>query len=116
MRRRLIVRSEAEADITYAAVRYESREPRWAWNLVSEIQAAIERALNNPEVFPCLRDDPPVRRVLTRRFSFGVFFIVRPDALVMFAVLNAARHDLVWSTACNRSSSPPNISRSRGLT
>jgi hypothetical protein len=37
-----------------------------------------------------------VRRALTRRFPYRVFFIVLPDAIVVFAVLHAARHDRIW--------------------
>ena len=96
MSRRLIVRPEAESDITDAAIWYESRASGLGLDLVSEIQASIARALNDPEGFPRLRDNPPVRRVLTRRFPYRVFFIVRPDALVVFAVLHAARHDRTW--------------------
>ena len=43
-----------------------------------------------------MRRNPLVRRVLTRRFPYRVFFIVRPDAIVVFAVVHAARHDRVW--------------------
>jgi toxin ParE1/3/4 len=96
MSRRLIVRPEAEADITDAAIWYESRESGLGLDLISKIQAAIERALNDPEIFPRLRENPPVRRVLARRFAYRVFYIVRPDALVVFAVLHTARHDRIW--------------------
>jgi toxin ParE1/3/4 len=96
MSRRLIVRAEAEADITNAAVWYESREPSLAIEFISEVRAAIRRALNDPQAFPCLRIEPDVRRVLTRRFPFRVFFILRTDALVVFAVIHAARHDRIW--------------------
>lgn len=37
-----------------------------------------------------------VRRVLTRRFPHRVFFIDLEDALVVFAVLHAAKHDRIW--------------------
>src|SRR5215831_14068077 len=96
MTRRLIVRPEAEADITDAAAWYESREPGLGLELVSEIKAAIDRALSDPEAFPCLRERPSVRRVLTRRFPYRVFIIVRRDTLVVFAVIHAARHDRIW--------------------
>jgi toxin ParE1/3/4 len=58
--------------------------------------SAIARALKNPESFTRVRRNPTVRRVLTRRFPYRVFFIVRPDAIVIFAVLHAARHDRAW--------------------
>jgi toxin ParE1/3/4 len=96
MNRRLIVRPEAEADITDGAVWYDSREPGLGLQLISEVQTAIARALKSPESFLRVRRNPPVRRVLTRRFPYRIFFIDRQDALVVFAVLHAARHDRVW--------------------
>lgn len=64
--------------------------------LISEVQSAIARAFKNPEAFTRVRLNPVVRRVLTRRFPYRIFFIVRLDAIVDFAVLHAARHDRVW--------------------
>ena len=65
-------------------------------DFLAEVRSSIERALNNPEAFPRFRDNPTVRRVLTRRFPYRFFFIVRPDAMVVFAVLHAARQDRTW--------------------
>lgn len=96
MNRRLIIRPEAEADLTDAAVWYDNREPGLGLELLSEVHSAIARALKNPESFTRVRRNPTIRRVLTRRFPYRVFFIVRPDAIVVFAVLHAARHDRVW--------------------
>src|SRR5689334_16968864 len=93
---RLIVRPEAEADISDAAMWYDSREPGFGLELVSEVQSAIARAMKNPESFTAVRRNPTVRRVLTRRFPYRVFFIDRHDALVVFAVLHASRHDRIW--------------------
>src|SRR5215204_3749182 len=95
MNRRLIVRPEAEADITDAAVWYDSRDLGLGLELISEVHSAIARTLRNPESFTRVRRNPTVRRVLTRRFPYRIFFIVRPDALVVFAVLHAARHERI---------------------
>lgn len=96
MSRRLIVRREAETDLTDAALWYDSREPGLGLDLTSEIHFAIARILKNPESFTRVRRNPEVRRVLTRRFPYRIFFVVRPDAIVVFAVLHAARHDRDW--------------------
>ena len=96
MNRHLIVRPEAEADITDAAVWYDSREPGLGLELLSDANSAIARALKNPESFTRVRRNPEVRRVLTQRFPYRVFYILRPDAIIVFAVLHAARHDRVW--------------------
>jgi toxin ParE1/3/4 len=97
MNRRLIVRPEAEADITDAALWYDSHDSGLGLELISEVHSAITRALMNPESFTCVRRNPTVRRVLTRRFPYRVFFIVRSDAMVVFAVLHAARHERIWN-------------------
>jgi plasmid stabilization system protein ParE len=96
MNRQLIIRPEAEADLTDAAVWYDSRELGLGSEFISELHSAIERALKHPESFTHVRRNPMVRRVLARRFPYRVFFIVRPDVIVVFAVLHAARHDRVW--------------------
>lgn len=96
MNRHLIVRPEAEADLIDAAVWYENRESGLGLELVAEVHAGIARALKNPESFTRVRRTPIVRRVLTRRFPYRIFFIVQPEALVVFAVLHAGRHDRVW--------------------
>ena len=97
MNRRLIVRPEAEADITNGAVWYESQESGLGLELISEVQSAIARVLKYPESFTRVRRNPTVRRVLTRRFPYRIFFIVQPDAIVVFAVLHAAQHDQNWT-------------------
>jgi plasmid stabilization system protein ParE len=96
MNRLLIVRPEAEADISDAAVWYDDRESGLGMDLISEVSSAISRALTNPESFRRVRRNPEVRRVLTRRFPYRIFYIVRSDAIVVFAILHAARHDRIW--------------------
>ena len=96
MNRRLIIRPEAETDLTNAALWYDNREVGLGIELISEVQSAIGRAIKNPESFPRVRLNPPIHRVLARRFPYRVFFIVRTDAIVVFAVVHAARHDRVW--------------------
>lgn len=96
MKRRLIVRGEAEADLTEAALWYDEREAGLGWDLTLEVRAAIRRAVENPPLHLLLRRKPEVRRVLAKRFPYRIFFIVRDDAIVVFAVLHAARHDRRW--------------------
>lgn len=94
--RRLIVRREAEEDIVDSALWYESQESDLGSEFISEIGVAIQRALNDPRAFSLLRATPEARRVLARRFPYRIFYIVRTNALVVFAVLHGARHDRRW--------------------
>jgi len=96
MSRRLIIRREAEADLTTAALWYENREAGLGSDFLNEVRAAIQRAADGPLSYLRLRERPHVRRILTRRFPYRIFYIVRPDAIVVFAILHAARHDYRW--------------------
>jgi plasmid stabilization system protein ParE len=93
---RLIIRPEAEEDILDATLWYESREEGVGLDLAGEIHAALERTLENPLASLLLREHPHVRRVLARRFPYRIFYVVRPDAIVVFAVLHAARDERHW--------------------
>jgi len=97
MRRRLIVRAEAEADILEAAQWYEERTTGLGWELTCEICSAIQRAVDRPLSQFRLRVSPDVRRILARRFPYRIFYIVRTDAVVVFAVIHAARSDRAWT-------------------
>ncbi len=94
--RRLIVRPEAEADINKAAIWYASRESELGLELLADIQRSIMLALHNPQAFLCIRKSPEVRRVLVKKFPYRIFYTLKSDLLVVFAVLHAARHDRVW--------------------
>jgi plasmid stabilization system protein ParE len=96
MTRKLNIRPEAEVDITRGALWYEGRETGLGTELLSEINAAIVRALVRPEAFLKVRSQPEVRRILVRRFPYRIFYINRDDRVVVFAVLHAARNEKQW--------------------
>ena len=98
MNHRLIIRPEAEVDMTNAAVWYEHRERGLGLALLSEIRAAIQRALLQPEAFTLVREQPAIHRILVRRFPYRIFYILSADAVVVFAILHAARHQELWRT------------------
>ncbi len=92
----LIIRPEAEVDIARAALWYDAREKGLGNELLSEIHSAIDRALLRPKAFLRLRSQPAVYRILVRRFPYRIFYISRHDAVVVVAVLHAARHERQW--------------------
>ena len=92
----LIVRLEAENDLTEAALWYEDHDDGLGLELTVEIRSAIQRAIQNPRAYPQLRRRPEVRRILSHRFPYRIFYIVREGAIIVFAVLHAARHDHHW--------------------
>jgi hypothetical protein len=89
--RHLIVRPEAEADITNAAIWYESRERGLGLEFLTDIQQAIIRAIHDPRAYLRLRKKPEVRRILAKRFPYRIFFILRPDV-----------HERIWRQRINQ--------------
>jgi hypothetical protein len=70
---RIIIRIEAEVDITDAAIWYHNQQPGLGHDFLAEVEAAIAKAAENPFHFPCLRRKPEVRRVLTELSLSRVF-------------------------------------------
>ena len=93
---RVIIRMEAEVDITDAAIWYHNEQPGLGQEFLGEIESVIAKAAENPFRFQCLRRKPEVRRALMDRFPYRVFFVRRPGSIVVFRVLHGARHDREW--------------------
>jgi plasmid stabilization system protein ParE len=93
---RLIIRREAEADIREAIQWYEEKQFGLGWQFAQEVGTAIGRALANPRAYRLMRHQPQVRRILTHRFPYRVFYLVRKDALVVFAVIHGKRRETSW--------------------
>jgi toxin ParE1/3/4 len=93
---RVIVRPLAVKDIASAARWYEAQRPGLGVDLTNEIIRAIRRAREAPDLFRVLRPRDGMRRVMTERFPYRVFFTVIDETLYVHAVLHGARHDRLW--------------------
>jgi toxin ParE1/3/4 len=93
---RLVIRPTAEADISDAALWYQKQEEGLGSDFLAAVDAAMKRALVNPRQFQCVRRRPDVRRVLTSRFPYRIFYILQRDAVVVIRVLHNARDDREW--------------------
>ena len=58
---------------------------------VDEAMTLISR---EPELFQKVHRS--LRRVLVRRFPYGIFYIVEPNAIAVLAVMHTARHPSKW--------------------
>jgi plasmid stabilization system protein ParE len=94
---RLLVRPEAESDIREIVRWYEDRHIGLGWQFVEDVGESIGRALRNPKAYRLMRREPHVRRILTRRFPYRIFYLLREDALVVFAVIHGKREETNWS-------------------
>ncbi len=91
---RLVVRSEAGSDVAEAYRWYEERRAGLGeefFKVVDDAFAVIERS---PETFPRIYKD--LRRVLTKRFPFAVFYVVSPEVISIVAILHQASDPERW--------------------
>jgi plasmid stabilization system protein ParE len=93
---RVVILASAEADVTDAAIWHQGQRSGLGEEFIAEVEAVIQSAAANPRQCPLFRRTPEVRRALTKRFPYRVFFIVRSDAVIVFRVLHGARHDREW--------------------
>lgn len=94
MSSQVIVRREALLDITAAHQYYEVRRPGLGDQFLLCVDAAIERARRSPEMYPVVHRN--VRRALTRRFPYAIFYVVEPDRIVVLGVFHARRDPDNW--------------------
>ena len=78
-----------ELDIEAAFEWYEREEFHLGIEFLDELRAAYVRILNHPLAYQDLRSG--IRRALTRRFPYAIFFSIEAEVIVILAVLHAAR-------------------------
>ena len=86
---RLIIRSDAEADITSGRDWYEQQRDGLGTEFLEEISSTIAAVQLEPLRFPVVYRK--LRRALVHRFPYGVFFIAGTDAIVVVAAIHLAR-------------------------
>lgn len=94
MKQCVIIRPEAEADMTAAFDWYEERQAGLGQKFLAEVNAALRGIAENPLHHESLYKN--VRRVLTRRFPYKVFFCIEADEIEVIGVVHAKRHPRVW--------------------
>jgi len=83
-----------EIDIEAAFDWYEREEAGLGFQFLDEVRAAYVRILNHPLGYQDLRSG--IRRALTRRFPYSIYFSVEKDPIVVLAVLHSARDPEEW--------------------
>ena len=92
----VIFRPQAVEDVVEAAAWYEAHASGLGDQLIDEILDATRRAQENPELCRIVYREGGIRRVLTNRFPYRIFFSVVGETLYVQAVLHGARHDRRW--------------------
>ena len=67
---------------------------KWGLEFLDQVRATYERILDGPFKYQELRSG--IRRALTRRFPYGIYFSVEDDHIVVIPVLDTARDPAEW--------------------
>jgi plasmid stabilization system protein ParE len=84
----------ADADIEAAFEWYESEQSGLGLEFLEEVRAAYARILDGPLKYQELRSG--IRRALTRRFPYAIYFSVQDALIIVIAVLDTARDPAEW--------------------
>lgn len=85
---------EAGEEAVAAVAWYAERNPGAAADLLSEIERAFERILENPLAFPSHRRG--TRRYVMRHFPYAIVYRIAAAGLQVIAVAHAKRRPGYW--------------------
>ena len=85
---------EAESELIQAIAYYEEREPGLGLEFVAEVYTSIEKIMAHPFAWPVLENE--IRRILNRRFPFGILYAIDGEDLFIVAVMNLHRDPDYW--------------------
>ena len=91
---RIVIRPAAVADIEDAFDWYESRRAGLGWEFFSSVRRTLSQLATAPETGPVVHRD--VRRLLTPRFPYALFYKLQKNDAIVLACFHARRKPLVW--------------------
>ena len=93
---RVNIQPAAVADTAEAASWYESQLADLGIEFILEIDAAIDRAAESPEIYE--EQYLGARRVLVHRFPYSVYFVFESSVVEVIAVLHQHQSPGIWQS------------------
>jgi len=90
----LVVRPEAERDMSEAYQWYEEQRGGLGEDFLLCVEVALGSIQESPQRYPVVYED--VRRILVRRFPYGIFYCVQESTVSVLAVFHCSRHPRGW--------------------
>jgi plasmid stabilization system protein ParE len=94
MNRTVILRPEAEAELTEAIDWYESRGKGLGADFMRAVDAAMAAIERNPEQHQIVRGQ--VRRAVLRRFPYGLIYVASEHEITVLACFHGRRDPRRW--------------------
>lgn len=90
------LREEADEDLAAAASWYEQQRTGLGHEFLDEVLSAFQLITRQPLIYPIVHRN--TRRVLMRRFPFGIYYRVESAHVVVLAVMHGSRHPRHWQS------------------
>ena len=74
----------------------ENAGPDIADRFILSVNSTLEAVADRPESFVVVHAEAMIRRAITHRFPYGVFFQVDDDEIRVIAVTHLRRHPDTW--------------------
>lgn len=88
------LREEAENDLTEASIWHQEQQPGLGYEFIDEVTAILQSIQERPLSYPIVYRE--MRRALTRKFPFSVFYQIQAYTIIVFGVLHASRAPSSW--------------------
>lgn len=86
---RLLIRPGAESDLAAAYRWYEDKDAGLGEEFLRTVEASLLGVQKNPQTHQKIYKE--VRRALTKRFPYGIFYLIDNDTVSVLGVLHARR-------------------------
>ncbi len=86
--------SAALSELKEATLYYEQNESGLGATFLDEVDATVERILHFPQAWHLMT--VRTRRCRTHRFPFGLLYQIRPDEILITAVMDLRRDPQRW--------------------
>lgn len=97
--RRVQIEAAAKAELAAAIEWYEEQSPGLGAELHAAVDEVMERLKTPPDggtSVPNVAAELGVRRIFTKRFPYGVIYVVRDDTVSVIAVAHLRRRPGYW--------------------
>ena len=92
----LLVSSSAEQDVAEGALWYENQQIGLGKEFIAEVEKIFQVLKRDPERVCLHYPTQQVRRILTHRFPYHVYYYIEEQTIRVFAIVHTARHSRQW--------------------
>ncbi len=84
----------ASSELTEAIEYYEGQRLGLGYEFLTEVESAIDKIVQFPNAWTLVSNR--TRRILLKRFQFGLLYQVRDDDIIIAAIMDLRRDPTTW--------------------